>query len=95
MRDDQLAELDALPTDELRKRAFHLAEERLDVPFFWSLFKHLPSSDDAEAVDGSTGSYGAGIDDFVQLWEQWTHHEYGEQEPLIRAAFIDYLRRHD
>ena len=92
--DPRLAELTALSTEELRVRAFAQGRQRHDVGFFWSLFTHLPAADDAEAVDGSTGSFGAGIDDAVALWEEWTHHDYGEQEPLVRAAFIDYLIKH-
>lgn len=87
------ADLDGLSTDELRGRAFAAARSRHDYRFFWDLFKHLPSSDDVEGVDGSTGSYGTEIEGLVGLWEQWTHHEYGNQEPLVRARFIDYLSR--
>lgn len=87
-------ELESLSTEELRQRAFRLAEQRVDVRFFWDLFRHLPSADDAEALDISTGAYGAGIAEASQLWEQWTHHEYGQQEPLVRAAFVDYLVKH-
>lgn len=94
MTEAGLDELDALPTEELRSRAFGLAEQRKDVRFFWDLFRHLPTTDDAEAVDGSAGSYGEGIADLVGLWDEWTHHEYGDREPLVRAAFIDYLLKH-
>lgn len=94
-KDQRLAEYDALGTDELRDRAFDLAKRRHDVRFFWGLFRHLPHSDDAEALDGSTGSYGASVDDAVALWKEWTGHDYGDHEPLVRAAFIDYLVEHD
>ncbi len=89
-----LSTLDALSTEELRQRAFDLAGSRKDVKFFWDLFRHLPTTDDAEAVDGSAGSYGEGISDLVGLWHEWTQHEYGDREPLVRAAFIDYVRTH-
>ncbi|MBX6355456.1 MAG: hypothetical protein IRZ05_06305 [Micromonosporaceae bacterium] len=85
------AELDALSTEELRRRAFALARERRDVGFFWSVLRHLPHADDAEELDGSLGSYGASVDDAVALWRELTGHGYGEAEPLLRAAFIDYL----
>lgn len=94
MSDSRLEELDGLSTEELRQQAFALAERRMDVRFFWNLFRHLPTTDDAEAVDGSAGSYGEGIADLVGLWEEWTHHDYGDREPLVRAAFIDYLIKH-
>jgi len=28
------------------------------------------------------------------LWRELTGHGYGDQEPLVRAAFIDYLQKH-
>jgi hypothetical protein len=85
------AELDALPTDELQERAFHLARERRDVGFFVTLFEHLPT-----AESGDDGSFGlqSTVDDAVAAWKDTTDHQYGDEEPLIRAAFIDYLLRH-
>ena len=88
---ESVAELDAQPTEELRKRAFAKARKHGDVKFFWSLIRHLPHADDAESLDGSLGSVGASIDDAVALWRELTGHGYGESEPLLRAAFIDYL----
>ncbi|HZN74437.1 MAG TPA: hypothetical protein VFC00_22440 [Micromonosporaceae bacterium] len=85
------AELDALSTEELRERAFALARKRLDLSFFWSIFRHLPHADDAESLDASLGAYGASVDDAVALWREFTGHEYGDAEPILRAAFIDYL----
>ncbi|HEV7823330.1 MAG TPA: hypothetical protein VGP02_00315 [Mycobacteriales bacterium] len=95
MPDPRFEELDRLPTEELRSRAFALARARGDVRFFWDLFRHLPHADDAEGLDNSTGAIGATVDDAVALWREWTGHEYGEQEPLIRAALIDYVLEHD
>jgi hypothetical protein len=91
MTTDHLAELDALSTEELRKRAFTRAAERRDVGFFWSLLRHLPHADDAEELDASLGAVGASVDDAVALWREFTGHGYGDAEPLLRAAFIDYL----
>jgi len=91
----RFAELDALPTEELRDRAFAAARRRADLRFFWQLFRHLPHADDAEVLDGSTGSFGATVDDAIGLWREFTGHEYGEQEPVIRAAMVDYLLAHD
>jgi hypothetical protein len=76
MTSASFAELDALPTEELRERAFAKARQHRDLGFFWSVFKHLPDSDEA-----------------VALWRELTGHGYGEQEPLLRAAFIDYLQK--
>ena len=88
------AELDALPTDELRERAFAKAREHRDLGFFWSVFKHLPDSDEAASLDGAPNSVGPTVDEAVALWRELTGHGYGEQEPLLRAAFIDYLQKH-
>jgi hypothetical protein len=88
------AELDALSTEDLRERAFARAREHRDVGFFWSILRHLPHADDTESLDASLGAYGASVDDAVALWREFTGHGYGEAEPLLRAAFIDYLRKH-
>ena len=85
------ATLDALSTEELRERAFARARERHDVGFFWSVLRHLPHADDTESLDGSLGAYGASVDDAVALWREFTGHGYGDNEPLLRAAFLDYL----
>lgn len=86
-------DLGNLPTEELRQRAFAQARQRGDVKFFWSLFQHLPHAVDAESLDGSLGAVGASVNDAVALWREFTGHGYGDSEPLLRAAFIDYLAR--
>jgi len=87
-----LDELSELSTEELRRRAFARARERRDIRFFWSVLRHLPHADDAESIDGgSLAAVGATVDDAVALWRELTGHGYGESEPLLRAAFIDYL----
>ncbi|HET9516384.1 MAG TPA: hypothetical protein VFO77_01530 [Actinoplanes sp.] len=88
------AELDALATEQLRERAFAVARQRRDIGFFWSVLRHLPDADDAATLDGSPNSVGPTVDEAVALWRELTGHGYGEQEPLLRAAFIDYLQRH-
>lgn len=92
--DARFAELDALSTEELRERAFTLARERRDVRFFWEILKHLPHADDAEELDASLGAYGASVDDALALWREFDGQDLGDAEPLLRAAFIDYLLRH-
>jgi hypothetical protein len=87
-------ELDKLPTEELRLRAFAAARRRRDLGFFWSVLRHLPNADEAEALDGSPNSWGVTVDEAVALWRQLTGHGYEESEPLLRAAFIDYLQKH-
>ena len=94
MTSPSFAELDALSTDMLREQAFAKARAKHDVGFFWSVFKHLPDSDEASALDGAPNSVGPTIEEAVALWRELTGHGYGEQEPLLRAAFIDYLQKH-
>ncbi len=91
---DDAPDLDQLSTEELRHRAFTLAAQRHDIGFFWSVFKHLPHADDVESLDASLGAVGASISDVVALWREFTGHGgYGDAEPLLRAAFLEYLRR--
>lgn len=92
MDTDATVDLDALPTEELRQRAFALAAKHRDLAFFWSVLKHLPHADDAESLDASLGAVGASVSDAIGLWREFTGREgYGDAEPLLRAAFIDYL----
>ena len=87
-------ELDLLSTDELRARAVKLAEKRHDLRFFWDLAKHLPASADAATDDGFSGP-GATIADFLELWRELrAEHVSNENEPMLRAAFIDYVATH-
>lgn len=94
MTSPSFAELDALPTEELRERAFTLARHHHDIGFFWSVFKHLPDSDEAAELDGAPNSIGPTIEEAVALYRELEGHGYGDQEPLLRAAFIDYLQKH-
>lgn len=91
----QFAELDALPTEELRKRAFSSARHHGDLGFFVDLFRRLPSAAQTERLDNSTGDIGLAVDDAVALWREFTGHAYGDAEPILRAAFIDYLLKRD
>jgi hypothetical protein len=87
----QLDALDGLPTEELRERAFKRAWEKHDLKFFVDIVRHLPHADDAESIDGSLGSFGAELSDMYAMWREFTGHGYGDAEPMLRAAFIDYL----
>ena len=94
MTDALRADLDLLSTDELRSRAVSLAERRRDLKFFWELAKHQPASSDAATDDGFSGP-GTTLADFIELWRELrAEHVSGENEPLLRAAFIDYLATH-
>ena len=85
-------ELDALSNDELRCRAFDLAESRHDVGFFWDVVKHLRASGDIAAEDASSGNITGSIAEAVEVVRNMTSGDLGEFEPLLRARFIDYLR---
>jgi hypothetical protein len=88
-----LDRLSELSTEELRERAFALARERRDLHFFWELIERLPHAE-GEGPDGSLGVQ-ATVDEAVALWRELTGHAYDDHEPLIRAAFIDYLLVHE
>lgn len=92
MTDARFAELATLPTEELRRRAFALARQRRDVGFFWEVIAHLPHADDTEQLESDPGMIGASIEDLLGLWREFTGRGgYGDAEPLLRAAFLDYL----
>jgi hypothetical protein len=88
-----IAELDALPTEELRHRAFELAERKHDVGFFWEIIRHLPPSDDIAAEDASAGNITGSLAEMTELVRQLAGRSLGDAEPLIRARFIDYIRK--
>jgi hypothetical protein len=89
-------ELDALTTEELRHRAFELAEHKRDLGFFWDLVKHLRASRDIAGEDASAGHITGSITDAVDAVRELTTGGFDEsEEPLIRARFIDYLRTGD
>jgi hypothetical protein len=89
--DAGFAALDALETDELRKRAFALAERRRDLGFFWDLVKHLRGAEDFAADDGSAGGLGESITGVIELVEELLGRHDGSLEPLLRARYLDYL----
>jgi hypothetical protein len=82
-------DLDKLSTDQLSEKAFARARERRDIGFFWDLFTHLPTAPETE--ERELADLGAAIEDSVQLWREMTKHRYGDNEPMIRAKFVDYL----
>lgn len=93
MTTPSFAELDALPTEVLRERAFAKARANHDLKFYWSVLKRLPDSDDAAALDGAPNSIGPTVEEAVALWRELEGRDLGEREPLLRAAFIDYLSK--
>lgn len=90
-------ELDALPTDELRRRAFDVAEHRHDIGFFWDLVKHLPAAASLAYEDGSPGDVVGSIAEMARMARQLTTADaetLGAAEPLFRERFITYLMEH-
>lgn len=94
MNRETFAQLDALSTEELRQKAFKLAEHKHDVGFFWDIVKHLPESGALASEDGSLGNITGSLVEAVQAArELFGGHldELGAAEPMLRAKFIDYL----
>lgn len=94
MADDVAADaedLNALPTQELRDRAFRKARRHADIGFFWDLIKHLPAASDMATEDASTGEITGSIAELSELGHEWAGSDLGDREDLVRARFIDYL----
>ncbi len=84
--------LDDLPTEELRQRAFDKAREAHDRAFFFDLARHLRGARAIAGEDGSSGGITGTIAELVDLGREMLGHDLGEDEPLVRARFLDYLR---
>lgn len=86
------ADLDALSTDELRARALEKAEKDKDVGFVWELVKHMRGSHAIAGEDGSSGGITGSISEAVHMVRELMGKEpLGDDEPLLRARFLDYL----
>lgn len=85
-------DLQALSTDELRQQAFAKAERAHDVGFFWDLVKHLRASRSIASEDGSGGGLTGTLSELVHLVRELGGHDLGDDEPLLRARFLDYLK---
>ena len=84
--------LDDLTTEQLRLKAFEKAREAHDRAFFWDLAKHLRGSRAIAGEDASSGGITGTIAELVDLGREMLGHDLGEDEPLVRARFLDYLR---
>ena len=89
-------DLDKLPLDELQHLAFAKAREAHDVGFFWDLAKHLRGSRAMAGEDGSSGGLTGSITEAVEVVRELLGNrpltDVGEDEPLLRAKLVDYLR---
>lgn len=89
--------LEDLPFDELRKRAFHLAEKRMDLGFFTDLFAHMPGM---VAIEGEGGDLGSTAGTFIETVRA-VREMFGDREidptteELLRARFATYIRDHE
>ena len=83
---------DATTTDELRQQAFEKARAAHDVGFFWDVVKHLRASRSLAAEDGSGGGLTGSIAEAVEVVRELMGKDLGEDEPQLRAKFLDYLK---
>ncbi|MEO6204366.1 MAG: hypothetical protein ABIO67_03135 [Mycobacteriales bacterium] len=86
------ADLDQLTTEELRKQAFEKAQSAHDLGFFWDLAKHMRGARSIASEDGSGGGITGTLTELVDLARELMGKNLGDDEPLLRARFLDYLR---
>ncbi|CAB4741792.1 MAG: hypothetical protein F2892_02395 [Actinobacteria bacterium] len=88
--------LEDLPFDELRHRAFHLAEKRVDIGFFTDLFSHMPGMVAIEGEGGDLGAIGGTFIETVKaVREMLGDNELDPTtEELLCARFATYIRDH-
>jgi hypothetical protein len=84
-------ELERLSTRELHDRAIHRAERHLDVKFFWSLLRVIPT---AETVSGDEGEAEYDVQSAKGLIYDALHSGDGGLAEALRPLFVDYLRKH-
>ena len=84
--------LEQLTTDQLRERAFDKARKARDLGFFWEVITHLRSARSIAAEDGSAGHIAGTITELIEIVRELGGHDLGEDEPLLRARFLQYLR---
>jgi hypothetical protein len=85
-----IEELDAFSTKELHDRAFKLAEHKLDVAFFWKVFRAIPQ---AEAVEGRPDDAEADAH-YISQWlgDFFEARDLGD---ALRPFYIEYLVEHE
>lgn len=84
-----------LPYDELRDKAFALAEKRHDVGFFYDLYRHTPAMTAMSSEGGSLGETSGSLIELVEgAREAFGSESVGDLEPLFVARFATYLREH-
>ncbi len=88
--------LEDLPFDELRQRAFHVAEHRMDLGFFTDLFSHMPGMAAIEGEGGDLGAVGGTFIETVRAVREMLGDKQLDPttETLLRARFVSYLHEH-
>ena len=87
--------LEDLPYDELRDRAFALAESSHDHAFFRDLRRHLPATAALATEGGSLGDISAVLSELVEgTRENASEEAVGDLAPLFVARFATYIREH-
>jgi len=87
--------LEDLPFDELRHRAFHIAEKHVDIGFFTDLFSHMPGMVAIQGEGGDLGSIGGTFIETVRAVREMFGGDLDpDTEALLRARFATYLREH-
>lgn len=96
MTADSGVPLEDLPFDELKARAFHVAEHHLDIGFFTDLFAHMPGMVAIEGEGGDLGAVGGTFIETVRaVRELFGKAEFDPTtEALLRARFATYIREH-
>jgi hypothetical protein len=88
-------QLEDLPYEELRHRAFELAEKRRDLGFFYDLLRHTPSLEQVSDEGGSLGDISGSLIGLISAaQEAFGHEKVGDMEPLFVARFATYIREH-
>jgi hypothetical protein len=85
-----IEELDAFTTKELHDRAFRIAERKLDVGFFWKVFRAIPQ---AEAIEGRPDDAEADAH-YISQWlgDFFEARDLGD---ALRPFYIEYLLEHE
>jgi len=85
-----------LPYDELRDKAFALAEKRHDLRFFYDLYRHTPAMTAMADEGGSLGEISGSLIEIVEgAREAFGEDSVGDLQPLFVARFATYLREHE
>ena len=89
--------LEDLPFDELRHRAFRVAEHHRDLGFFTDLFSHMPGMMAIEGEGGDLGAMGGTFIETVRAVRELLGDKQLDDttEALLRARFVSYLREHE